>query len=131
MMRKITLLFASALIAGLCITSCSSDDDTDDVSSVVGKWNFSTQKITSNGITINEGPYNGNEQGCNTDYLELFPNNTAVTGDYDETCELELISGTYNQNGNVLNVSGGGISATFEIVIANSEKNDLKKLVCI
>ena len=130
-MRKITLLFASALIAGLCITSCSSDDDTDDVSSVVGKWNFSTQKITSNGITINEGPYNGNEQGCNTDYLELFPNHTAVTGDYDETCELELISGTYNQNGNVLNVSGGGISATFEIVIANSEKNDLKKLVCI
>ena len=66
-MKNIRILFASALLAGMSFTSCSSDDDSNDVGSIVGKWNFSTQKITTNGVVANEGPYNGNEAGCNKD----------------------------------------------------------------
>lgn len=125
-MKKLGILLASALVMGLSFTSCSSDDDSNDVGSIVGKWNFSTQKITTNGVTVNEGPYNGNEAGCSTDYIELFENNTATTGDYDENCDLELISSTYLRTGNVLNVTNGDISAVFDIVVANSTTMVLK-----
>lgn len=119
-MKKLGILVASVLLAGMAFTSCASDDDSNNVGSVVGKWNFSTQKITSNGVVINEGPYNGNEQGCATDYIELFDDNTVATGDYNENCELDVTTSTYTRTGNVLNVTDGEIAATFEIVTANA-----------
>lgn len=126
-MRKLGILLASMLIAGMSLESCSNDDNSDHVGSIIGKWNFSTQKITSNRFVINEGPYEGNEPGCEPDFIEFNEDHTAVAGDYSENCELETISSIYTLDKNILDLSYGPVdNMEFRIVTANETTLVLK-----
>lgn len=120
-MRKLEILTSIVLISGLSLTSCQNDDDTSKTASIIGKWNFSTQRITTTtGTLINEGPYEGNEASCSADYLQFFEDHTAATGDYDENCELELVSSTYIRDEKDLTLSYGPVSSTdYRILTAN------------
>lgn len=123
-MRKLGVLASIALTSGLTITSCQNDDDTSRTNSIIGKWNFSTQKITTTtGTLINGGSYEGNEAGCNADYLQFFEDNTAVTGDYNENCELELISSIYVRDEKDLTLSYGPVTSTDYRILAVNETN--------
>lgn len=107
-------------LLAISLFGCSSDDDSDHVGSIIGKWNFSTQKITTNGVLINEGPYVGNEPGCEPDFIEFNEDHTAVAGDYSENCELEAISSIYTLDRNILDLSYGPVdNMEFRIVTAN------------
>lgn len=119
-MKKLVVKIASLLLVA-SFTSCCNDDDSSKSASIVGKWNFSTQKIsTPNGFLLSEGPYEGNEAGCNADYLEFSEDHVAVAGDYGENCVLELISGTYNRDEKDLTLSFEPMSDTeYRIILAN------------
>lgn len=120
-MVKFRILAASVLFSGLSLTSCCNDDDSSKTSSIIGKWNFSTQKITTpNGFLISDGPYDGNEAGCNADYLEFSDEHVIVNGDYGEECVLELMSGLYSRDKKNLTLSYGPMNSTdYRILIAN------------
>jgi len=120
-MKKLVVKIASALLLVASFTSCCNDDDSSKTSSIIGKWNFSTQKIsTPNGFLLSEGPYEGNEAGCNADYLEFSEDHVAVAGDYGGNCVLELIPFTYNRDEKDLTFSFGPMNDTdYRIIIAN------------
>ena len=117
-MKKI--FFMGAILASaVSFTSCSGDDDSNN-GTIVGKWNFSIEKVTFGGQTVSEGAYSDNEEGCNKDYLE-FTETTAVNGDYFGTdCDFESYSSTYTRSGNTLTVTEDGDVSTVEVVSVNS-----------
>ena len=119
-MKKISILVASAFVFGLTFTSCSSDDDSSG-GSIVGKWNFSTEKVSINGITITDEAYSGNDEGCATkDYLEISET-TAVEYDYfGSECTLDTYTSTYTRSGNTLTLTEDGEVSTVEVLSVNS-----------
>lgn len=118
-MKRFGILVALALVMGLSFTSCGSDDDnSNNIGSVVGKWNFESVKYTVNGASETE-VYDDNEPGCAKDYLEFFENGSAVSGDYVEDCELLQDPATYTRSGNTLTIDADGFISTPEVVIAN------------
>lgn len=119
-MKKISILVASAFVFGLTFTSCSSDDDSSDSGSIIGKWNFSTEKVSINGMTITEGAYSDNQEGCNKDYYE-FAEATLVEGDYfGSECTLDTYPMTYTKSGSTLTITDDGDVSTMEVVTLNS-----------
>lgn len=119
-MKKIGILVASALVMGLSFTSCSSDDDnSNNIGSIVGKWNFDSAKYTVDGVSESE-PYDDHEPGCAKDYLEFLDNGSAIAGDYVEGCVLIPDAATYTRSGNVLTIDDEGSIDTSEILVANA-----------
>ena len=118
-MKRFGILVASALIMGLSFTSCGSDDDnSNEIGSVVGKWNFESVKYTVNGVSESEA-YDDHQPGCAKDFLEFFSNGSAVSGDYIEDCELLQDPATYTRSGNILTIDAEGSISTQEILVAN------------
>lgn len=132
-MKKLGILIASAFLVGMTFTSCSSDDDSSSnnelLGSVVGKWNFSTEKYYENGVLVQEGPYSENAPGCSPDYLELFENETAINGDYsndNSQCTLITYPSMYTRSENTLLVTEDGDVSIIQIVEVTSTKLVLK-----
>lgn len=121
-MKKIGILVASALVMGLSFTSCSSDDDSNEVGSIVGKWNYNRIKTSVNGQVISDEPYDDDELTCDRDYLNIRANNTAEFGDYylDPGCVLDSYESTYVRNGNTLTITDNDDVETVQILSANS-----------
>jgi len=121
-MKRFGILVASALVMGLSFTSCGSDDDSSN-DSIVGKWNFSTEKFIVNGTVTYNGPYQDNEVGCASDNIEIFQNGTTLETDYfNSDCDVDTYAGTYTRNGNTLTVTEGGDVIAIEIVEVTSNK---------
>ena len=127
-MKKIALFFASAIFAGLGLTSCTSDDDSqNDGSSIIGKWNFSTEKYFVNGTLIYDSPYPENETGCSPDYLSFSDNGSLAQGEYSGSdCFLEEYTDTYVRSGNTITVTDDGDAATIEIISVSAAQLVLK-----
>lgn len=118
-MKRVSILVASAFVLGLTFTSCSSDDDSSG-GSIIGKWNFSTEKVSFGGQTITEGAYSDNQEGCNKDYYE-FAEATLVEGDYyGSECTLDTYTMTYTRSGNTLTITDDGDVSTMEVISVNS-----------
>lgn len=119
-MKKVRILVASALVLGLTFTSCSGDDDSNS-GSIIGKWNFSTEKVSFGGQTITEGVYSGNEEGCATkDYLEIGETTTIEGNYFGSDCDFETYTSTYTRSGNTLTITEDGEVTTSEVVSVNS-----------
>lgn len=118
-MKKISLLFVSALIVALSFSSCTKDDSgTVDMSLISGKWLFNKSTATSSGITIPyPTSYLKNEDGCPKDYVEIFNGGTVKNGDYSTGCTLTEKDGTWAQSGNTITitVTGSSLSGTFNV----------------
>lgn len=121
-MKKLGILVASALLVGMSFTSCSSDDDSNDVGSIVGKWNYDRIKTSVSGQVISDEPYDDDEETCERDYLNIRANNTAEFGDYylDPGCVLDSYESTYVRTGNKITITDDEDVETAEIVSANS-----------
>nr|WP_314895494.1 lipocalin family protein [uncultured Flavobacterium sp.] len=121
-MRKISILFVSALVLGMTFTSCSNDDNSPAPApaSVEGKWNFSKISETVNGVTSPEVDYD-HEPGCNKDYIEL-----KAGGVFNEVyyfgsdCASDLNTGTWSKSGNIITITLGGVVASVEVVSVSS-----------
>ena len=119
----------AALAMGLALNSCSSDDDkSNNDASIVGKWNFATEKYYINNNLEYQGPYEENEPGCAPDFLQIFDAGSVDQGDYSGAdCTLDISSGYYTRSGNTLTlVEDLGNMVTFEIVSVTSNTLVLK-----
>lgn len=129
-MKKFSTIITSLLLAGMTLTSCSSDDNNNSPSkSVVGKWNFISQKEMEDGQVIYDGPYLDHESGCPLDYLEFFDNGSAVDGTYDKVdniCELDTDFTNYSTNGDLLTINNGSETITAQILEASDSTLVLK-----
>lgn len=108
-----TKIFALAgLVVAMGTISCDKDDDkyTLPAATLTGKWYYSKVGGTLNGVEfLND--YNGNEDGCQKDYVEFTNNNVFTDADFDSSsapCQLTADAGSYTVTGNtiVTNIQG-------------------------
>lgn len=128
-MKKFSIIIASILFSAMSLTSCSSDDNNNSTRSIVGKWNFISQKEIEGGQVVYDGPYTDHESGCPLDYLEFFENGSAVDATYDKidnVCELDTNFTTYTTNGDVLSINNGEETVTVQIVESSNSTLVLK-----
>lgn len=121
-MRKVSILFVSALALSMAFTSCSNDDDSPPSAppSVEGKWNFSKISETVNGVTSPEVDYD-HEPGCIKDYIELKAGGVFNEASYSgSNCALDLSTGTWSKSGNIITITLGGVVASGEVVSVSS-----------
>jgi hypothetical protein len=127
-MKKLRILIATVVIAGISAVSCSSDDDGGAVSgSIERKWNptKTTVKVGSDTFTQN---YADNEVGCSKDYIEFAAANVLNRVVYNrnvDTNECESVNGTpatWARDENTLTITGGQYEGTYEIVKLNGSE---------
>src|SRR5688572_27208136 len=125
-MKKVSILFVSALALGMTFTSCNKDDDNAAATpSLEGKWNFNKMSVTHDGVTSPEMDYEDNMPGCSKDFIELKAGGIYNEGDYvDDACTLEQYTGTWAKNNNTVSVNTDGETDEFEIVSVTN--TDLK-----
>ena len=116
-MKKFALLFVAVLTAGL--TSCSKDDDNAQAS-LVGKWEYSKEGVSVNGIEQLEN-YD-HSTGCDKDFSMI-----TATAIIDHTfegsgCTEFLDNYTYTRSGNTITVTDdeGGVQPFQILQLDNS-----------
>lgn len=120
-MKKTIIFFVFALGSLLFYPSCSSDNNSSDSISLVGKWNFSKMSTVINGAASPETDYEGNESGCPKDFVVFKLGDIYNEGDYDGTaCILDTYVGTWVKNGNVITITEGNEVFSAEIVSLTS-----------
>ncbi|MBF2708008.1 hypothetical protein [Flavobacterium soyangense] len=129
-MKKISILFVSALTLVMIFTSCTKDDSGSvDLNLIGGKWVFNKSTATSIGITI---PYSTsyfkNEDGCNKDYIDFLTGGAVKYGDYSLNCVFNGRDGTWTQSGNTvtINVTSSSFNGTFNVASLNTTELILK-----
>ncbi|ESU28661.1 hypothetical protein FLJC2902T_12520 [Flavobacterium limnosediminis JC2902] len=129
-MKKVSILFVSALALGMTFTSCNKDDGDNSsapVASVEGKWNFNKFSVTQNGVTSPEDNYPNNQEGCSKDFIELKADGIYNEGDYvDSACTLEQTPGTWTKDNNSISLSVDGETQAFEIVSLSTTELKVK-----
>ncbi|ESU28662.1 hypothetical protein FLJC2902T_12530 [Flavobacterium limnosediminis JC2902] len=122
-MKKITLLFVSALALGMVFTSCNKDDDSSSSSSasIEGKWKYSKEGAIVSGQEVltdylNEAPQ------CGNDYIEILAGGTAKDVYYynDGGCLSDVGTGTWSKSGNIMTVTFDGVAENAEILTLDS-----------
>lgn len=110
-MKKIILLFV-AIISLTTISSCSNDDDNE--ASLIGKWEYSKEGVSSNGQEILTD-YEHTD-GCSKDYIQITATTVSDHSFYDEGgCTEETFTVNYTRSGNTLTVGTGSDSSTAQI----------------
>ena len=113
---KATFLTASALLMVLGFSSCDKDDDKYELpaATLTGKWYYSKVGTTIGGAEV-LADYDGNEDGCSKDYIELGNGGEFANVDYDSTdspCEVLTDTGSYAVTGNTIVVDSGDGAVT-------------------
>jgi hypothetical protein len=120
-MKKISVLFISALTLAFAFSSCCDDEDSPVSTSIKGKWNFDKMSLTINGVTSPELNYDDNEPGCSKDYIEFASGAVFSEGDYSGLdCLLDITTGIWYKNGNVVTITSEGVIIPFEVVSLTS-----------
>lgn len=120
-MKKIKALMFAFVLAGMTVVSCSSDDSSGPVPTIEGKWNqVKTVTKIKNGPS-NDVKYNGNENGCDKDYLEFATssvfNDVVFNKNGGGECLESKTPGTWTKNDKVLVIQNAGLlSGTYEII---------------
>lgn len=121
-------VLAAFLLAGLTLTSCSSDDNGSSTpASIVGKWNPLRTEIKSGSNPAQVQNYTGDEPGCNKDYYEFEADGDLRDVIYfknasDVCTEDEGEVSTWAKNNNTLTITDGEFAGVYEIkVLSNSD----------
>lgn len=122
-MKKITILFASALVLGLSFASCNKDDDSSSSSSVSveGKWKYSKEGAIVSGQEVLTD-YVNDAPECGNDYIEVLAGGTAKDVYFynDGGCLSDISTGTWSKTDNTMTVTFDGMSETATILTLNS-----------
>jgi len=120
-MKKTIMFFVFTLGLVMFFPSCSSDDDSSNSASVVGKWNFSKMSTVINGVASPEMDYDGNETGCAKDFLEFKSGGIYTETDYfGSACELDSSTGTWIQSGSTITITEGPDVITAQVISVTS-----------
>lgn len=135
-MKKLSILFVSALTLGMVFTSCSKDDDNNNgnntpaAPSVEGKWNFNKVGVTGGGQSFPEEDYAGNAEGCSKDFIELKADGIYSDGDYDGAeCTLTQSAGTWAKTENTITLTVEGNPTQLELASVSDTELKLKRNV--
>lgn len=116
-MKKLTVLFLSAMTLGLSVSSCSSDDDDKKSASIEGKW-----EITKAGLIVGGqealADYE-NEGGCTIPTMQYNADGKFIdiTSEYwDSQCSTYQETGTYKKDGNTLTLKYDDDEAKLDIL---------------
>lgn len=117
-MKKIKVVLATLVIAGLTLTSCSSDDSSGTAASIVGKWNETKSVIRVSGQNVTQ-TYE-NEPGCDKDFVEFKAGGTMDKVVYfknaSNACEADAETAVgYTKTDDALVINGGFYEGTYEI----------------
>jgi len=102
------------VLAGMTVVSCNSDDDAGPAATIDGKWNQVKTVIRVNNVALQDIPYDGDEEGCDKDYVEF-----AAAGVFNDVvyfdpagsveCQADMLdAGTWAKNGTTLTISNDG-----------------------
>jgi hypothetical protein len=126
-MKNVNKLLFAGLVLAFGLSSCSNDDAP--AASIVGKWNYSKEGFVMNGQEY-LSDYDGNETGCQKDYLQVNSNGSFSDVDYDSSstpCEMFSDTGSWSKSGNTLTITYPGEPAmNAEIMVLTSTKLKVK-----
>lgn len=119
-MKKFKTVLATFILAGLTLTSCSSDDGGSTPATLEGKWNPTkyVTKIGSNGVTTN---YENNAPSCGKDFFEFSGATTGTVRDViwvsgQNGCSEDVgDQSTFTKAEKVLTIVGGDLDGTYEV----------------
>ncbi|HSD15005.1 MAG TPA: hypothetical protein VLB74_10185 [Flavobacterium sp.] len=117
-MKKISILFVSALTLGAVFTSCNKDDDNSSATtSIEAKWVYAKEGVIVDDTEVLHDYVND----CSTkaDYIQLKTGGTLDDVWYDNECAEDITPGSWLKNGNNIAVSMDGVNRTVEIMILN------------
>jgi hypothetical protein len=117
---KAKFLILPALLLVLGSTSCDKDDDKYELpaATLTGKWFYSQVGTTIGGAEV-LGAYDGNEDGCSKDYIELGNDGEYANVDYDSAdtpCAVSTQTGSFAVTGNSFVVDTGDDTVTGTIL---------------
>jgi Lipocalin-like domain len=102
-MKKIKIIILLSLIT---LSSCSKDNNAATLAnfSIIGKWNFTSTALTSNGFVGPEEDNSGFSVGCNKNFLQFNSTGIANYKEYDLNCQEKNRDLAWSQVGDVLNI---------------------------
>jgi hypothetical protein len=132
-MKNLKVAITALTIAGLSLTSCSSDDSSGTAASIVAKWN-QTKTVTKVGNSGNiTQSYQENEVGCDKDYIEFTANGAVNDVIYfknaTNVCEADLATPTsYTKTDNAMTIAGGEFQGVYEITKLSGSQLIIKSI---
>jgi Tfp pilus assembly protein FimT len=126
-MKKLSILFVTALAIGMSFVSCSKDDDNE--TSIEGKWTETNYSYSSDGGKTFQNEVVQNEPGCSKDYVEFASGSTFNTVTYEtDKCVEYKTKGTWSKNGNTITVTYDGEIDTATIEELNGSTLKIKTI---
>lgn len=110
-------------LALLCLTACSNDDDSPDISldQIAKRW-YNVSYVVA-GKTV---PYDGHEN-CGKDYLEMLTGGGAKEVDiFDCQQEPKTANGTYTASDKTLTITLDGVMKVYTIKKLNSKSLEIE-----
>ena len=119
-MKKFKTVLSTFILAGLTLTSCSSDDNGGSPAEISGKWN-PTKTVTKIGSNSSTQNYENNAPACGKDFFE-FSGTTAgsvrdviwVSGQ-NGCIEDEGTPSAWTKADKSLTITGGDLEGNYEI----------------
>ncbi|UYW01008.1 hypothetical protein K5I29_10990 [Flavobacterium agricola] len=115
-MKTLKSILSLVLITTLFLTSCSSDDNNNDATptnSLVGTWTFEKEEALDANDKVVSTYIPNSYQFCEKEIYEFLVTGQYIITQYEyyfETCNLDLTEGTWEQNGNEINIKSGDFS---------------------
>jgi hypothetical protein len=124
-MKKLGILFVSALALGMSFVSCNKDDENE--TSIEGKWTETNYSYSSDGGKTFKNEVAQNEPGCGKDYLEFASGSIFNSVSYEtDKCVEYKTKGTWSKNGNTITVTNDGETETATIEELNNSTLKIK-----
>lgn len=136
-MKKIKVVLATFVLAGLTLVSCSSSDDSGPSTpvSIIGEWNPTTSIVKTNEAPETEIPYEQSVNGCEKDYIEFVEAGNvfnrvlhAKNADTGACLESPATPTTWLKADDELTIATGQYSGTYEITVLTASELRIKKV---
>ncbi|ESU22593.1 hypothetical protein FEDK69T_18460 [Flavobacterium enshiense DK69] len=123
-MKKINILFVSALTLGLSFASCNNDDNggsSSSTPSLEGKWIIAKQGMVMDG----QESLTNHQNECSTkkDFMELKSGGIIKDVYYPEDCTADITNGSWSKNGNNVTISFEGEDPFTAQIVTLNETN--------
>lgn len=136
-MKKIKVVLATFVLAGLTLVSCSSDDDSAPATpaSIIGEWNPTVSIVKTNEAPETEIPYEQSVNGCDKDYVKFVEAGNVFnrvlhakdpnTGD---CLESPADPTTWLKVDDELTIAAGQYAGNYEITVLTASELRIKKV---
>lgn len=136
-MKKIKTVLAAFILAGLTLTSCSSDDNSAPATpaSIIGKWTPKTTLVKVNNNPETDNPYEQSVNGCDKDYVRFVEAGNvfnrvlhAKNADTGACLESPATPTTWVKVDDDLTIAAGQYEGVYEITVLTGSELRIKKV---